>query len=114
MPLWNNVDNANGAPLSVGAQFNKTPNTANRDALYGNTTADAYVTGQTIGVFSVSDAEKASTNASSEAPKVTHTGWQIRTVGSGGRAGRVFYETLVAGSTEAGANTTFDDSLLPG
>jgi hypothetical protein len=27
---------------------------------------------------------------------ITHTGWVRRTTGTGGRAGRVFYETLVA------------------
>jgi hypothetical protein len=31
--------------------------------------------------------------------QVTHTGWVRRTVGTGGRAGRVFYETLVAGGS---------------
>ena len=29
-------------------------------------------------------------------PPVTHAGWVLRTEGTGGRAGRVFYETLVA------------------
>jgi hypothetical protein len=29
-------------------------------------------------------------------PQVTHSGWVLRTEGTGGRAGRVFYETLVA------------------
>jgi hypothetical protein len=29
-------------------------------------------------------------------PTVTHAGWVLRTEGTGGRAGRVFYETLVA------------------
>jgi hypothetical protein len=33
---------------------------------------------------------------------VTHAGWVRRTVGTGGRAGRVFYETLVAGGTISG------------
>lgn len=113
MPLWKPADDANGIPISVPAQFSLTPNSANRDALYGNTTSNAYVAGQTIGLFSVSAAEKASTNASSEASKVTHTGWNIRTVGQGGRAGRVFYECLVAGDAAVGSNTTFDDAILP-
>jgi hypothetical protein len=40
-----------------------------------------------------------------------HTGWVRRTVGTGGRAGRVFFETLVATGTIAGdAN---DDNVLP-
>ncbi len=33
---------------------------------------------------------------------VAHAGWVKRTVGTGGRAGRVFYETLVAGGTIGG------------
>jgi len=42
---------------------------------------------------------------------VAHTGWNIRTVGSGGRAGRVQYETLVAGGiTTDDEDTIFKDS----
>ena len=44
-----------------------------------------------------------------EGTGVTHTGWNLRTEGSGGRTGRVFYETIVAGGiTDDGA----DDTLL--
>jgi len=42
---------------------------------------------------------------------VAHAGWNVRTVGTGGRAGRVQYETLVAmGSITGDAS---DDSILP-
>jgi hypothetical protein len=42
---------------------------------------------------------------------VTHAGWNIRTEGTGGRAGRVQYETLVAmGSITSDAS---DDAQLP-
>jgi hypothetical protein len=42
---------------------------------------------------------------------VSHAGWNVRTVGTGGRAGRVQYETLVAmGSITGDAS---DDSILP-
>ena len=34
--------------------------------------------------------------------KITHIGWVKKTIGSGGRAGRVFYETLVASSSISG------------
>lgn len=34
--------------------------------------------------------------------QVTHSGWVRRTVGTGGRAGRIFYETLVAGGSITG------------
>ncbi len=42
--------------------------------------------------------------------KVTHTGWNLRIEGSGGRAGRVNYETLVAGGIVS--DNSLDDSLL--
>ncbi len=119
MPLWTMTDNANGVPLSVGAQFNVAPTALNNGsaanstvgALYGNTTASAYYPGKTTGVFSVNDTEKNAANVSSEAKLITHTGWVIRTVGSGGRAGRVHYETLVAGTPSS--NGVSDDLLLP-
>lgn len=40
-----------------------------------------------------------------------HVGWNIKTVGSGGRAGRVTYETLVALSSPSGDGS--DDLTLP-
>lgn len=63
-------------------------------------------------VYGVSTDEMAYANtASTEADNVTHAGWVRRTEGTGGRSGRVFYETLVAGSsiTSDGA----DDAKLP-
>ena len=42
---------------------------------------------------------------------VPHAGWVVRTVGTGGRAGRVQYETLVAMGTITSDGT--DDSVLP-
>jgi hypothetical protein len=41
---------------------------------------------------------------------VAHTGWQKVTVGTGGRAGRVHYETLVAG-TITGDRGGLNDSV---
>jgi len=46
-----------------------------------------------------------------EADGVAHAGWNKRTAGSGGRSGRVFYETLVAGSSITG--DAADDTELP-
>ena len=34
--------------------------------------------------------------------RIAHTGWVKKTVGTGGRAGRVHYETLVASSSITG------------
>jgi len=42
---------------------------------------------------------------------VTHAGWNVRTVGTGGRAGRVQYETLVAMGSIATDGS--DDDVLP-
>jgi hypothetical protein len=42
---------------------------------------------------------------------ITHTGWIRRTTGTGGRAGRVFYETLVAGGSITGDQA--DDRQFP-
>ena len=44
-------------------------------------------------------------DVSSVFPQVTHSGWVLRREGTGGRAGRVTYETLVA-SGSIGTNTT--------
>jgi hypothetical protein len=182
MPLWSSTDNTSSSPIYTPAQVNLEPNATNRDALYHNTTPDAFVVGETIGVQGVNAASipagyssvatisinaigsgyangdtvtantgtavtaavftvtTAPANTSiatltitnpgnySVAPTnpvalknvtvanssangatatatfnetngqgITHTGWHKKTVGSGGRAGRVHYECLVAG-----------------
>ena len=63
----------------------------------GNTTSDV-ATGTAV----LSDSEES---------KVPHAGWVLRTAGTGGRAGRVHYEVLVAGSSITG--DADDDSKLP-
>lgn len=63
-------------------------------------------------VYGVSTSEMAYANtADTEADAVPHAGWVKRTLGSGGRAGRVHYEVLVAGSSITGDAP--DDSTLP-
>ena len=97
MSSWGNYDNAANAPLwavnSAVAPNNPThasPTRANVTLLFGNTTSSAYTTGETIGLFAV-DAQEASVNHSG-----VHTGWVLKTTGTGGRAGRTQYETLIA------------------
>jgi len=64
-------------------------------------------------VFGVDTTEMAYANtADTEADAVPHAGWVLRTEGTGGRAGRVHYEVLVAGSSISGDNVA-DDSILP-
>jgi len=98
MSSWGNNDNAANAPFwavnstitkAAPAEVHSEPTAANVAYLYGNTTSSAYITGETVGLFGV-DAEEASTT------NRVHTGWVLRTTGSGGRAGRVQEEVLVA------------------
>lgn len=94
------ANSVNWAPTSVKLA----PNTANRNALYGNTTANAFIDGVTVGQFAVDDNEIAAGGG-----KISHTGWVLRTVGSGGRAGRVMTEVLVAG----GITSDAEDVVMP-
>ena len=105
MPLWGSSDAASNSTIFAAAQLNKTPNTANRDALFGNVTSNAFVSGVTVGQFGVDSNEIAAGGG-----KEAHTGWVMRTVGQGGRAGRVMTEVLVAGGIGTDAS---DDSVYP-
>jgi hypothetical protein len=105
MSSWGNNDNAANTPLWSVARVNKFVNTANQTLLYANTTANAFAStladgsirnnNLTIGVFGV-DVQEAVSYQGTTNPHAPHAGWVLRTVGSGGRAGRVTNETLVA------------------
>jgi hypothetical protein len=110
MAQFKGVNNANSAPGYVASSLSlgsgKANRKANNAALFNNTSSGAFISGKTVSVVGVETAAKA--NTSGEGSKVSHPGWQLRTEGSGGRAGRVHYECLVAmGSmaTGAGSNT---------
>jgi hypothetical protein len=111
MALWSNTDANTSAPkfAVIGGQGSS----ANGFTTYANTTADAFVTGQTIGTFGV-DATEQGVTAN---PKGGHAGWVVVRTGSGGRSGRKHVETLVAmgsmtgdGSATANDDTTFADA----
>lgn len=106
MAQWGNNDIANNSVLWGVAGFNQAPNTANRDAFFGNNTADAYVTGLTAGQYGIDNGEAAAMRDAGVA-KPAHAGWNVRKEGSGGRAGRVSFETIVAmGSITGDAEDT--------
>jgi hypothetical protein len=109
MAQWTMTDNANGAPSWANTTLNVPKN---KDELYANVTIGAARANIAYGTFGVSTSEMAFANTS-EARKVTHAGWTLRTEGQGGRAGRVFYETLVAASSISGDGSNKDDSKLP-
>lgn len=110
MPTWGKNDNAANSVIWAPAQLKKEPDATNRDALFGNNTADAFTSGATVGQYGVDDNEVRAARAGA-GPKSPHTGWILRTEGSGGRAGRVHNEVLVAMSGMIGDAT--DDAVLP-
>jgi len=57
MPQWGNNDVASNCVVWSPALFNQAPNTANRDALFGNTTSGAFVNNEIIGLYGVNTTE---------------------------------------------------------
>ena len=88
MSSWAKTDAVGSAPLWAATMLNAEPSSANRTSLYGNTTADTFITGATHGLFNYDTTE-------TQSGAIAHTGWVLKTTGSGGRAGRVSYTTLV-------------------
>jgi hypothetical protein len=103
MAQWGNTDTTANSVLWGVKQARRTANATNRDAFYQNTTVGAWTNAgvpsrKAMGQFGVSVAEIA--NSSGEGSKVAHTGWNIRTVGTG----PVVSVNVVAGG--AGYNNT--------
>lgn len=100
MAQWGKNDAASNSVVWGPALLNQAPTRANANALYGNTTADAYITGRTDAVVGIDE---------SEAEVISgNPGWTLMTKFSGGRAGRVQYETLVAMSSMDGPDADGD------
>jgi hypothetical protein len=92
MALWNNTDEDTSAP-----QYTV-------DITTGNTGIQAYNV-EPVGTWGVDTDEARATNVNG------HAGWVLRTVGSGGRDGRVTEETLVAMGSMTGDGD--DDTVYP-
>lgn len=112
MANWGNTDDAANSVLWATTYVKLPANTDNQANLYGNTTADAFITGATVGQFGVDQGETQALRAGANT-KVTHAGWNLRTVGSGGRAGRVQNETLVAFGGNFSGSDGSDDDVVP-
>jgi len=113
MAQWGNTDDAANSVLWAAQQVKIVANTDNQTALFGNTTADAFITGATIGQYGVSEDEAVAARAGASV-KAAHSGWVLRTEGSGGRAGRIHNEVLVAMNTITGdaEDAAFEDFLI--
>jgi hypothetical protein len=94
MPLWSNKDEAASAPKHTV------------DIVSGNTGVQAYQV-EPVGTWGVDAAEAQASNVNG------HAGWILRTVGSGGRAGRVTEETLVAMGSMGADGDSSDDTVYP-
>jgi hypothetical protein len=118
MSSWGNYDNAANAPYwavnsaiahNGSSVMHAAPTAANVSYLYGNTTSGAYIAGETIGLFMVDSAEEQVKENAGVHP--VHSGCTLKTTGSGGRAGRVTYETLVALASVQSDNNADDSSF---
>jgi len=116
MPLYGNNDVASNTPLWILNQLGQGYSANNVNAAYGNVVSGIYTTNATKGVFAVSSREQSVLNGNNQinlpanaAP--AHSGWVLRTVGSGGRAGRVHYEVLVANRSINGDGA--DNNIFP-
>jgi len=90
-------------------------NTFKVSAIDGGSEVDITGTGNNAQYFEIQSESNRATAVASLGEGTTggaaHAGWVKRTVGTGGRAGRIHYETLVAmGSMTSDAN---DDTVLP-
>tara|TARA_Y100000389_G_scaffold34411_1_gene29265 strand:+ start:756 stop:1037 length:282 start_codon:yes stop_codon:yes gene_type:complete len=86
MSMQTSADSAAGAPLWACAAAKLAPSSANRTNLFEDATADNFITGVTLGLFNYADGEVPA--------GAGHAGWNLKITGSGGRNGRVQYETL--------------------
>ena len=91
-----------------------TANAFKVSATEGGSEVDITGTGNNAQYFIIVGATRATATAALGEGTVggaAHAGWNLRTVGTGGRAGRVHYETIVAmGSMSSDAS---DDTVLP-
>lgn len=103
MAQWGNTDDAANSVLWATAQVNLPANTDNQSTLFDNTTVNVFKNNDVampiaVGQFGV-DANEVQAARAGEGTKAAHAGWVLRTAGTGGRAGRVTNEVLVAMST---------------
>ena len=74
MAQWSNKDASSNSVLWAPTSVNLAPNTTNRDNLFGNTTADAFITGETVGMFGADVTEVGVSNGSVIAVTITSPG----------------------------------------
>lgn len=117
MALWGSYDNAANSDIAALMQVGaNTANATARTLLFNNVTANTIVksakgaSNVVVGQFLANTAEIQAANQS-RGSHPQHAGWVLRHEGRGLKAGRVWYETLVAmGSAKSDAS---DDTYFP-
>lgn len=97
MPLWGLSDAASNSVIWAPSQVGKAPTRANANALYGNTTPNAYFQGATVGMYAV-DGTESGVTATNIAEIV------ITSAGSGYGANATVSFSPAAATTNATAN----------
>jgi hypothetical protein len=103
MALWGNTDTASNSCIFAAAQFNKTPNTGNQTALFGNTNYDAFVTGMMVSQYGVDSTEIGVSNGAI----VSYT---VTSPGSGYSANAVVTVSIAGVANVTVANSTVNNS----
>ena len=99
--------------ISKPVIINTTPNTDNTSVVTPPP-ANTNVVPPTTPSNKASGVSVEEANAATTGHRGYHSGWVRRTIGTGGRANRVFYETLVAtGTTQSTAGDQADDTQFP-
>ena len=105
MAQWGNTDDAANSVLWATAAVNKTSNTVNQTALFGNTTVGAFVAGEAVGQFGLD------VNEISVAIGNTAVAQYIITNAGSGYAANA---TVSVANTTGGANTLAANSTVSG
>lgn len=103
MSQWGNTDVASNSVLWAPTGVKQAPTRTNANLMFGNTTANGYGTGETIGMYGVDAAEMVVNGGPVVAGFVTFAG-------SGYGANAAITVTAVNGGTSAAANATANTS----
>jgi hypothetical protein len=105
MAQWGNTDDAANSVLWATTAVNKTPNTVNQTALFGNTTVGAFTAGEAVGQFGL-DVNEISVAIGNTAVAQ----YVITNAGSGYAANAA----VTVANTSGGANTLAANSTVSG
>lgn len=104
MAQWGNTDDAANSVLWATALVNKTPNTTNQSALFGNTTVGAFIANEAVGQFGLDATEiRVSGNAAVQQYIITFAG-----------SGYAANAAVTVANTTGGANTQLANSAATG